>query len=831
MYNIMEPSRKERNWKEMEELESLKKSLFKNAMKGKWKEVVEKYAMDSRARDMKITKRGDTVLHVAVCDGQVGVVEELMRIISGEEKKGGEENNSKRVVRIANHKSATALHLAATLGNVKMCYDIASVDHSLVGIRNNEGETPLFLAALHGNKDAFLCLHSFCAHTEDRCRRSKDGQTILHCAIMGDFFELALHIIRLYKELVNYVNVQGYTPLHLLATKPSAFKSGTHLGRWKMIVYHCIFVDEVKIDPKSFLRALPTKPLSLHPRSNPNNNEKFYPPNYTTCANFFNFLWKGILMVCSVGKTKKTQNNNEAKESTNDAENPHQKEDDSTVKHYELAIFPENYATCFNFLKLISKALLIFMGLGSRGLKKIEEKKKKHMWSFQVMNKLLECASMYEYDDNGSTPKETPKGEETQPYTIADDNVTFDDSNISQHGVHPPHQQPPNIIPGLHNNNIIDQDHAENKEEATTTITIESKSSIGDKILKHFPITIGDKKGNKKLILKATTATTINTWEKTEGRHQNRQETPVLIAAKNGVVEMVEKILHLFPVAIHDTNSEQKNIVLLAVENRHPHIYELLLRRNILRESAFRMVDSQGNSALHLAAKLGDHKPWLIPGAALQMQWELKWYQFVKGSMPANFFPTYNKEGKTSKVMFCETHCDLVRSGEEWLTNTAESCSLVAALIATVAFATSATVPGGNDQNKGIPLLHGRPAFNVFAIASLIALCCSVTSLVMFLSILTSRFQAKDFGGNLPTKLLLGLSSLFVSIAAMLVSFCAGHYFVLSDKLQYAALPVYAVTCLPVTLFAIAQFPLYVDLVWATIKKVPTRSYSAISPT
>lgn len=32
-----------------------------------------------------------------------------------------------------------------------------------------------------------------------------------------------------------------------------------------------------------------------------------------------------LYAVCSVGKTKKTQNNNEAKESTNDAENPHQK--------------------------------------------------------------------------------------------------------------------------------------------------------------------------------------------------------------------------------------------------------------------------------------------------------------------------------------------------------------------------------------------------------------------------------------------------------------------------------------------------------------------------
>ncbi|XP_031743975.1 uncharacterized protein LOC101211501 isoform X3 [Cucumis sativus] len=782
----MEPSRKERNGKEKEELDYLKKYLFNKAMKGRWKEVVEKYATDSRAREAKITKRGDTVLHVAVSDGQVGVVEELMRIISGEEKKGGDESNSKRVVRIANNKSATALHLAATLGNVKMCYDIASVDHSLVGVRNNEGETPLFLAALHGNKDAFLCIHSFCAQTTVHCRRTIDGQTILHCAIMGDFFG--------------------------------------------------IFVDEVKIDPKSFLRALPTKPLSLHRRSNP-NNEKLYPPNYTTCANLFNFLWKGIRMVCTVGKTKKNQNKNEAKKSINDAENPHPEEDDSTVRHYELAIFPENYATCFNFLKLFSKALLIFMGLGSRGIKKIEEKKEKHMWSFQVMNKLLQCASIYEYEDNGSRPMETSIEEETQPYYVADGNVTFDELNIAQHEVQPPQDQPPPNISNLHNINIIDHDHghdyvAENKEEATTTIIVESKSSIGDKILKYFPITIGDKKENKKLILKATT--TKNTWKNTEDHLKNkqysRQETPVLIAAKNGVVEMVEKILHLFPVAIHDTNSEQKNIVLLAVENRHPHIYELLLRRNIIRESAFRMVDSQGNSALHLAAKLGDHKPWLIPGAALQMQWELKWYQFVKASMPSNFFPTYNKEGKTSKVLFSETHCDLVRSGEEWLTHTSESCSLVAALIATVAFATSATVPGGNDQNKGTPLLHGRPAFNVFAVASLIALCCSVTSLVMFLSILTSRFQAKDFGGNLPTKLLLGLSSLFLSIAAMLVSFCAGHYFVLSDKLHYAALPVYAVTCLPVTLFAIAQFPLYVDLVWATIKKVPTRSYSAISP-
>lgn len=116
------------------------------------------------------------------------------------------------------------------------------------------------------------------------------------------------------------------------------------------------------------------------------------------------------------------------------------------------------------------------------------------------------------------------------------------------------------------------------------------------------------------------------------GNKKKRQEiengeTPLLIAAKNGVADMVEKIITLFPVAIHDMNTSKKNVVLLAVENRQPRVYKFLLKKTIMKESVFRKVDKDGNSALHLAAKLGDNRPWLIPGAALQMQWEIKWYE------------------------------------------------------------------------------------------------------------------------------------------------------------------------------------------------------------
>lgn len=190
----------------------------------------------------------------------------------------------------------------------------------------------------------------------------------------------------------------------------------------------------------------------------------------------------------------------------------------------------------------------------------------------------------------------------------------------------------------------------------------------------------------------------------------------------------------------------------------------------------------------------------------------------------------YNKKGQTPRRIFEETHEKLLVEGTEWLTKTAQSFSVVAALIATVAFATSATIPGGADD-KGKPHLENEPAFDVFSIASLVSLCFSVTALVFFLAILTSRCQHKDFEKDLPRKLLLGLTSLFASITAILVSFCAAHFFVLQDNFKNAAFPIYAATCIPVVFFAFNQFPLYVDLIRSYIQKLPLRSYKVFYTT
>ena len=51
--------------------------------------------------------------------------------------------------------------------------------------------------------------------------------------------ELSCKILDLYVELVDFTNNKCISPLHLLANKPSAFKSGSNLRWFEEIIYHC----------------------------------------------------------------------------------------------------------------------------------------------------------------------------------------------------------------------------------------------------------------------------------------------------------------------------------------------------------------------------------------------------------------------------------------------------------------------------------------------------------------------------------------------------------------------------------------------------------------
>ncbi|KAK4560205.1 hypothetical protein RGQ29_009110 [Quercus rubra] len=569
-------------------------NLNRYTVTGDWGKVVEMYKQHTLAAiEARINTSGDTALHVAVSIASEEKVQQLVRVIIGVSELG---------LWTKNNKGNTPLHVAASTGRLNICILLAAkLDESLEVkdlvvqelFRNKAGESPLFLAAFHASDKDLKSI--------DPAYRRNDGETALHCAIRWEYFDLAFEILQVEPSLAYAVNELGITPLHLLASKPSVFKSGSHLGWWKSIIYYCIYVEELEHE--------------------------------TVRKESVDLVTKGSSV------------------------------EDITHK------FSENYQTCIAF--------------------------------YQVPLKMAQS-------------------------------------------------------------------------------------------------------------------------EKTE--------TVILLAARNGITEMVEYILKEFPFPMAiDNNSEGQNIVLLAVKNRQTHVLQLLLEQEFVKRKLIHEVDTDENNALHLAAQIGKQRPWLIPGAALQMQWEIKWYEFVKDNMPQHFCYQVNKEGKTPEEIFSETHEDLVKQGGEWLNKTSESCSVVAALIATVAFASSTTIPGNINEENGKPNLESHSMLTVFAASSLIALCFSITALFSFLAILTSRYEQKDFRRDLPKKLLLGLTSLLVSITSMLVSFCAGHYFMLKNKLKDKAFPVYAATSLPIIFFAIQQLPLYIDIVWASFKNVPRSSYKAIS--
>ncbi|KAL5715004.1 hypothetical protein ACHQM5_016894 [Ranunculus cassubicifolius] len=158
----------------------------------------------------------------------------------------------------------------------------------------------------------------------------------------------------------------------------------------------------------------------------------------------------------------------------------------------------------------------------------------------------------------------------------------------------------------------------------------------------------------------------------------------------------------------------------------------------------------------------------------------------------------------------------MVIRGEKWMKETAQGCMVVSTLIATVMFTAAFTVPGGNNSVSGSPVFIRTKYFLLFIVTDALSLFSSCSSLLMFLAIITSRYAEQDFLLSLPRKLILGLTTLFLSVATMLMAFCAALFIVLKDR--SASIPILCTLLagVPVSLFVMLQFPLLADMIYST---------------
>ncbi|XP_014517200.1 uncharacterized protein LOC106774669 isoform X1 [Vigna radiata var. radiata] len=741
-------------------------SLFRGCvLEGRWEFVIPAYRNESEFHKIRINESRGTALHVAVNDGKVELVNILVGAILNHE--GREVLRDDSALRSTNERGDTPLHLAASRGFIGMCICMIGENgerKDLIRVRNNKGETPLFRAVLTCQTKTFVYLYNVSKDVDVPLRNS-DGDTILHHAIWRELLDLAIIIVRCYPELAKTRNKDGATPLKVLASKPSAFKSGSNLPWWKKILYYGILVEPLDVE-----KAI-----------------KFYMEKVEVEGHQ------------DQGISVRIQLENEAK---------------------KAQIFVERkYATSVRFIKSAVRfafKILSLSGLGvtAQDLKAIKKIRQKHKWGRQLLNIFMQ------------RPHESYMGIGGGPPFMTFDRGDRNSVQITQQQL----QMVGAASSGQNQQENTRTESAAKNEEKETTFVSVAKADIVDlvnELRNKVPSAPHDRTTPEKDNLLVVSMKNIK--NKIGEHHVDKKETAFLTAAKNGIVEIVFELQSKIPSAVHETNSNNENVLLVAVKNRQTNVVEVLRKclDKELFDSLILEVDNRDNTVLHLAAgTIGNtERTWQIAGAAMQMMWDIKWYQYVRTLVPEHFTFRTNKDDKTGGEIFKQKHKDLVKESSEWLKETSNSCSVVAALIAGVSFATSSSVPGGTDNGK--PELEGQPAFDAFAIASLIGLCFSVTALIMFLAIMTSRKQAQDFRKSLPLKLLFGLSSLFVSIASMLVSFCAAHFFVLKDKYKNILFPVYIATCLPVTFYAVVQFPLYADLLKAIFKKVPQPSITS----
>lgn len=183
------------------------------------------------------------------------------------------------------------------------------------------------------------------------------------------------------------------------------------------------------------------------------------------------------------------------------------------------------------------------------------------------------------------------------------------------------------------------------------------------------------------------------------------------------------------------------------------------------------------------------------------------------------FQQAINGDGMKPKELFTKKHEELLKDAEKWAKETATSFTIVGTLIITIVFAAAFTLPGGNDQNTGIPMFLHKRMFTTYMVADAISLFSSSTAVMTFIGILTSRYAERDFLKSLPLKLMFGLFTLICSILAMMVAFCSAFSLMLEDSGHSKMVKfVISIASLSVVIFLPMQLRLLLEIFNSTFR-------------
>ncbi|KDO42086.1 hypothetical protein CISIN_1g040751mg, partial [Citrus sinensis] len=169
---------------------------------------------------LQVNAKGDTPLHVAAKFGHSGIVTFLVERAKlpqheNEELESGV-GAARQMIKMTNNEKNTALHEAVCHKNVDVVKILTKEDPDYRYSANNDGKTPLYMAAESRSSDMVLALLE---NSTSVSHEGPNGKTALHAAAMKfDLVDTALRKLLEKKEnLIKETDQYGWTPIHYAA--------------------------------------------------------------------------------------------------------------------------------------------------------------------------------------------------------------------------------------------------------------------------------------------------------------------------------------------------------------------------------------------------------------------------------------------------------------------------------------------------------------------------------------------------------------------------------------------------------------------------------------
>ncbi|CAN4119029.1 unnamed protein product [Withania somnifera] len=238
-------------------------------------------------------------------------------------------------------------------------------------------------------------------------------------------------------------------------------------------------------------------------------------------------------------------------------------------------------------------------------------------------------------------------------------------------------------------------------------------------------------------------------------------ENPLIQATELGINELVVEIIQNYPQTADTMRTDGKNMLHIIVEQKNRFLFEYFLKNVAHIDRLFADTDQHGKTILHFAARVGSpfkfstleppiEKTTQGYKALILMAWGVLWFKRVKYCVHPRLWTMKDNDDTTPKELFDLNHSDLRKEAEKSIKELGGPALILSTLLCTINFAAVFTVPGGFDQNTGIPVLLSKE---------------QNSELWMLMFFGCSSFDSDEFYIALPVKYSIVLMSVYYAAA------------------------------------------------------------------